>query len=72
MVDTMTTVEKSLWKGKLAKGQRSCWLKTLLTVKLQTSMQSDVSRMWTSVEIHTLYKEGGGVITRETLIKKDF
>ena len=26
--------------------------------------------MWTSVEIHTLYKEGGGVITRKTLIKK--
>ena len=26
--------------------------------------------MWTSVEIHTLYKEGGGVITCETLIKK--
>ena len=33
-------------------------------------MQSDVSRMWTSVEIYKLYKQAGGVITRETLVKK--
>ena len=70
MTDIMTIVERYSWEGILFfKHEQGLPSEDIAYRKIRDIMGSDVSRMWT-VEICELYKEVGGFLTCETLVKK--